>query len=280
MASGRTLLRRHRFASAAFLHVLPSPSIASTTTGDVVASSWSSSLVKRPPGRVVVGRNAKYATERRSTRLCHSKSIKWTIDGTDFHEAGDEGEVIVKKSRFLGYAAHCASYEEARTMLDRLRSDHPRCRHVCHGYVSSTNGHTERSSDDGEPSGTGGHPILGAIRSEGLTDVLCAVVRYYGGIKLGTGGLIRAYGNAARNALRRANAVVLTTRTCMRVSTRVANIGALLNAVYGRDGTKIIDEVYYGHDGTAEVTIGYNEEDGEMLMEDIADATRGDVKFL
>eukprot|EP00804_Cyclotella_cryptica_P004139 CCRYP_016864-RB/>CCRYP_016864-RB protein AED:0.06 eAED:0.06 QI:210/1/1/1/0.5/0.33/3/704/250 len=95
-------------------------------------------------------------------------------------------EEIIKKSRFIGIATSCATWEEAQLHLDRVRKDHPKSRHVCFGFVSGGGGTdhggvgTERCSDDGEPTGTAGVPILGAIKGEGLSDTLCIVVRYFG----------------------------------------------------------------------------------------------------
>lgn len=185
--------------------------------------------------------------------------------------------MIIKKSRFLGYATHCPSWEEARKILDALRARHPKCRHVCYGYVSIDG--VIRSTDDGEPSGTGGSPILNAIRAEDLIDVLCVVVRYYGGIQLGTGGLIRAYGSAARGVLRNSNKVAISSRSSMGIVTRVSNVGILRSIIARRNGTRVSDDTYDEY-GNVELIIEHDDADGEGLMMDVLDATRGDVRFL
>ena len=214
-----------------------------------------------------------------STSGSPSPILLKTLEGTDLYAA----EEVVKKSRFVGYAARCSSWDEARVVLESVRHDHPKSRHVCFGYVSSPGiGSTERSSDDGEPAGTAGAPILGAIKGEGLSDVLCVVVRYFGGIKLGAGGLIRAYGGSARLVLRSARTVAASPRIEIRLSTMPANVGAVYAAAARRDGavvTTIGDGACYGNAGGMELTISCDEVDGARLMEDIVDATRGGVTF-
>ena len=111
-------------------------------------------------------------------------------------------ELKVQRSRFLAQAIPITSPEDAQTFLDETARRYHDARHVCYGYrLGVGQGMTTRKSDDGEPSGTAGEPILTAIGQLDLTDVLVMVIRYFGGIKLGTGGLARAYGQAAADAL-------------------------------------------------------------------------------
>lgn len=112
-----------------------------------------------------------------------------------------EATVREKMSRFLAFALHAASAEEARETVARYANEYHDARHVCWAYMVGADRMTYLSSDNGEPSGTAGKPILGQINSLGLTDVVVIVVRYFGGIKLGTSGLIAAYREAARLAL-------------------------------------------------------------------------------
>jgi putative IMPACT (imprinted ancient) family translation regulator len=137
----------------------------------------------------------------------------------------------------------------------------------------------ERSSDNGEPAGTAGPPILGAIKGERLLDRLCVVVRYFGGIKLGARGLMRAYGGAARLVLRSARAVVRPPRVAIRLSTAAANVGAVYAAAARRDGAVTSGEAYDDRGGL-ELTITCDKEDAVRLMEDIVDAIRGGVTFM
>ncbi len=109
-----------------------------------------------------------------------------------------------KMSRFLAFAIPVTSPEEAREVIARYTNEYHDARHVCWAYMIGADRLTYLSTDNGEPSGTAGKPILGQINSLGLTDVLVIVVRYFGGIKLGTSGLIAAYREAARLALEEA----------------------------------------------------------------------------
>lgn len=110
-------------------------------------------------------------------------------------------EKTVEKSRFIAYAAHVAGEEEARSFLASVRKEHPLATHVCWGYIADKKGNGQRFSDDGEPQGTAGMPILGVIKAQRLSETAVAVVRYFGGIKLGAGGLVRAYSSAAAEVL-------------------------------------------------------------------------------
>jgi uncharacterized YigZ family protein len=119
--------------------------------------------------------------------------------------AEGRGEVKVQRSRFLALAAPAAGEEEARAVIDAMARQYHDSRHVCHGWrLGHDPGTVENRNDAGEPGGTAGEPILAAIRKRGLVDVVTVVVRYFGGVKLGTGGLQRAYGQAAEEALSRA----------------------------------------------------------------------------
>ena len=107
-------------------------------------------------------------------------------------------EIIIKKSRFIGYAARINSEDDANTYIDQVTRVHRKARHVTYAYVVND---TAKTSDAGEPRGTAGLPIYNVITRNGAQNVAVVVVRYFGGILLGKGGLIRAYGKAARLAL-------------------------------------------------------------------------------
>lgn len=112
-----------------------------------------------------------------------------------------EGQYREKMSRFLAFAMPVASAEEARERIKEYQNRYHDARHVCWAYMLGPGMDEFQLNDNGEPSGTAGKPILGQIRSHGVTDVLVVVVRYFGGIKLGTSGLISAYKEAASLAL-------------------------------------------------------------------------------
>ena len=112
-----------------------------------------------------------------------------------------EGFYSEKRSKFLAFAHHVTSVDEVKTLLASYRKKYYDARHCCYAYVLGPKRSVFRANDDGEPSSTAGKPILGQINSCGLTDVLIVVIRYYGGVNLGTGGLIIAYKTAASDAL-------------------------------------------------------------------------------
>lgn len=118
--------------------------------------------------------------------------------------------LVIEKSKFIGYLMPCNNRKEAEEKLNELRNKHQDATHVCYAYIIiDENVNLYKSSDDGEPSQTAGAPILNVLKKNGLTNVLCAVIRYFGGIKLGAGGLTRAYTNSASNVLSEANIVTL-----------------------------------------------------------------------
>ena len=112
-----------------------------------------------------------------------------------------EGYINEKKSKFISYIYPVKSADEALGLVEELRVKYHDARHVCWAYMLGWEREEFRANDDGEPSGTAGKPILGQINSAGLTDVLILVVRYFGGTLLGTGGLIKAYKEAAADAI-------------------------------------------------------------------------------
>lgn len=111
-----------------------------------------------------------------------------------------EASFTEKKSDFIGYIAPAANEEEALAFIDKIRTMHRKATHNCYAYILRNN-NISRHSDDGEPSGTAGVPIYEIIRKEGLTDVCIVVTRYFGGIMLGAGGLVRAYSKGAKLAV-------------------------------------------------------------------------------
>lgn len=116
------------------------------------------------------------------------------------HKEG-AGEIQEKKSRFLSFIFAVESEEEIQEILERFRKQYWDARHVCFAYVLHDNPPRMRFSDDGEPQGTAGKPMLELLTREGLENVLLIVVRYFGGVLLGTGGLLRAYTDSSREAL-------------------------------------------------------------------------------
>jgi uncharacterized YigZ family protein len=148
-----------------------------------------------------------------------------------------------KRSKFIAYAVPISAVEDAMARLETLRKNHYDARHVCYAYRLGATGEVFRANDNGEPSGTAGKPILGQIRSAELTDVLVAVVRYFGGIKLGTGGLTVAYKTAAAAALAEAAIVEKTIDDTLTVAFAFAALNEVMRIVKDENAT-INDQRY------------------------------------
>ncbi|WMC10464.1 YigZ family protein [Oceanimonas pelagia] len=112
-------------------------------------------------------------------------------------------EQEIKKSRFIACLAHTPNAEAARAFIERLRSEYPGAGHHCSAFIAGAPNDSQALgfSDDGEPSGTAGKPMLAVLQGAGIGEITAVVVRYFGGIKLGTGGLVRAYGSSVNGAL-------------------------------------------------------------------------------
>ncbi|MBQ4581585.1 MAG: YigZ family protein [Clostridia bacterium] len=122
-------------------------------------------------------------------------------------EAADE--VIINKSRFIGYACPCETEEEALAFLSKIRTKHKDATHNCYAYIIGRNAGIMRYSDDGEPGGTAGLPMMEVLKAQGVVNCCVIVTRYFGGVLLGAGGLVRAYTQGAVIALKAAQVVIM-----------------------------------------------------------------------
>lgn len=145
-----------------------------------------------------------------------------------------EAKLVRERSRFLAAALPVTTAEEVEEALRRLRREHHAARHIPYAYRLRSG--AGRGSDDGEPAGSAGKPILSLLEGEELGDVLVAVVRYFGGVKLGVGGLTRAYRDAARAALVAAGVRPLVPSRRLRVVAEPGAVGALLSLARKHDG--------------------------------------------
>jgi uncharacterized YigZ family protein len=189
-----------------------------------------------------------------------------------------EAELEVKKSRFLGFARHASHWDDAKQFLDAIRHQHGKASHVCFGFQSVE---TARSSDDGEPTGTAGVPILTAIQGVGLSNVICVVVRYYGGIQLGAGGLIRAYGSAARLVLKEAPVVETWPSTSLILKLADSQyVGAVYGCFHKQLGAATVTSEDYQADGSVQWAVSCDMVSVEALKASLRDATKGSIVFV
>jgi uncharacterized YigZ family protein len=156
-------------------------------------------------------------------------------------EKSSEGVYKEKGSKFYGYAIPIQSIQEIKEHLDYLRKENPGCVHVCYAYCLGSKKEDYRYSDDGEPSNSAGAPIYGQIKSFDLTNILIAVVRYYGGTKLGVGGLINAYRTAAKEAIENATIIEDEDRNLIEVLFTYEAMPFVMNEVKNSD-CKIIEQ--------------------------------------
>ena len=183
-----------------------------------------------------------------------------------------ESEIVISKSRFIGYCVPVSNESTAQEALAQIRKRHFNARHCC--YAFRLTGGIVRSSDDGEPSGTAGAPILSVLAGANVENVLCAVVRYFGGVLLGTGGLVRAYGKAASEALDHAEIVQI--RVCARLSVSVSySAYQLIEPIIRQKGYPC--ETEFAEAVT--VTILLPAEESDSIVSAITDKTDGSAKI-
>lgn len=161
-------------------------------------------------------------------------------------------ETEVKKSRFIALAAFADSRESAMAMLERVKLQYPDARHHCWAYVIES-GRSAAASDDGEPSGTAGKPILNVIQHKKITEIMLIVVRYFGGIKLGAGGLVRAYSAAAQAVVSALEVATPMIFARFNVGVEFANEAQLRYLVERFEGR--IDSIDYLTDVQAQVAL-------------------------
>ncbi|ACS99934.1 YigZ family protein [Paenibacillus sp. JDR-2] len=156
-------------------------------------------------------------------------------------------EVVIKKSRFIGYAKPVETEEEAVSFIEEIKRLHRTATHNCSAYVVGERDQHQKASDDGEPSGTAGKPILEVIKHKGLKNVAVVVTRYFGGIMLGAGGLVRAYTDGAVAGIEAAGEIVKVLHREVFVDVDYTWYGKVENELHGRGtrlgGTEFTDRV-------------------------------------
>ena len=182
-----------------------------------------------------------------------------------------QAEYIEKKSRFLGGVYPVTSEQEAKEILERVRRQHYDARHNCWCYILKSG--QKRYSDDGEPQGTAGQPMLNVFERERVVDVLCVVTRYFGGILLGAGGLCRAYTKAAKDALDAAGISKMQPWLRQQITVSYALFERAKLLIAAQDGA--VEDAQYG----ADILITYRIPEGadERLRTALREASSGSV---
>ena len=184
-------------------------------------------------------------------------------------------EKMIEKSRFITHCAHIESEEEARAFVAELRSKHTLATHVCYAFIADKTGNLQRFSDDGEPQGTAGVPILEVLKAKKLFETAVAVVRYFGGIKLGAGGLVRAYSSSAAENLDGADIRIL--QMCSEYEIFVDYTGVDSLQKYPSTHTCSLLSTEYGENVTFRIAVKKAEE--RAFIDGLFDYMQGRVEY-
>ena len=180
--------------------------------------------------------------------------------------ANCEGYYTEKRSKFLAFAHHVETVEQVKDIIAGYRKKYYDARHVCYAYMLGPERQDFRANDDGEPSSTAGKPILGQINSNELTDILIVVVRYYGGVNLGTSGLIVAYREAAADAIAHATVETRQVEELVKYSFSYPQMNDVMRIVKDMN-PRIISQTY---DNTCEIVLSIRKSEAEELRQRLA----------
>ena len=173
------------------------------------------------------------------------------------------GYYTEKRSKFLAFAHHVETVDEVKQLLDQYRKKYYDARHVCYAYMLGAGREDFRANDDGEPSSTAGKPILGQINSNELTDILIVVVRYYGGVNLGTSGLIVAYREAAADAIAHCQVVTRQVEEIVTYSFAYPMMNDVMRVVKELS-PRIVSQTY---DNTCEIRLAIRKSEADRLRQ-------------
>lgn len=188
---------------------------------------------------------------------------------------GGQGEYVEKKSRFIATVRKCESEEQAAVFIEEMKKKYWDARHNCSAYCIGVRGELTRCSDDGEPGGTAGRPMLEVLTGEGIRNVAVVVTRYFGGVLLGTGGLVRAYTHAVQEGLKNCVIGLMRRGFEAEVVTDYNSIGKILY-ILGEAG---IEPVHSDYADKVTLRLLVPAKHVESLRAKMVDATAGKVEF-
>lgn len=198
------------------------------------------------------------------------------MDGQKILYEGGEGEIIEKKSRFIATIQRAESEEEAVSFINAMKKKYWDATHNCSAFVIGEKQTLQRCSDDGEPSGTAGRPMLDVLLGEKVCNLVVVVTRYFGGTLLGTGGLVRAYSKAVQEGLHHCKIIEKKQGYLLSIKTDYTGIGKI-QYILGQRGIAITNSEYTDT-VTVEALVPFEEK--KDLTEEITEATNGRAKFL
>jgi uncharacterized YigZ family protein len=217
-----------------------------------------------------------FETLFQKNKSIHSRVHRLEKDAYFTLKAPVSGEIKIKGSRFIGHAGPIHEQEEAVSFLKRLVKQYHDATHHCYAYRLGTgNESVFRTSDAGEPSGTAGKPILNAMEGRSLSDLICVVVRYFGGVKLGTGGLARAYASCANLTLEKGIVQTCFQTEVFHLKFDYDHTGAVMRIVTGFHGR--ILESRYG--SQTELTVQIHKTEAPDFRKHLLDETGGRIEL-
>lgn len=184
-------------------------------------------------------------------------------------------EITIRKSRFISSIHRATNEEEAKQFIDQVATNNRKATHNCFAYQCGTNNQIQRESDNGEPSGTAGVPILKALQMEDVHNAVIVVTRYFGGIKLGAGGLIRAYSNSATNAIHQAGLVKCVPQRELAITSSYSLNDPLDNWL--KKHNVAIDDTQFAVDVTT--TVFVDEKDVDAIINDLTNQFNDQLKI-
>ncbi|MBW8349453.1 YigZ family protein [Bacillus sp. IITD106] len=187
-----------------------------------------------------------------------------------------EHEIIIQKSRFIAHISRAETEEEAQQFIQDIKKKHWNATHNCSAYLIGEHNQIQKANDDGEPSGTAGVPMLEVLKKRDLKDTVVVVTRYFGGIKLGAGGLIRAYGKSTTEGLNAVGIVERKLMTVMHIEADYSWLGKLENEL--RSSTYQLKEIHYSEQVELEVYV--EDSEVEVFNEWIIDMTNGQATIV
>ena len=186
---------------------------------------------------------------------------------------GAQAELVEKKSRFIATIRPVSSEEEAVAFIEEMKKKYYDARHNCSAFVIGSKGELTRSSDDGEPSGTAGRPMLEVLTGSGIRNIAAVVTRYFGGVLLGTGGLVRAYSGAVKMALEQCETITRRYGVQMLIKTDYNGVGKIQYLLGSKD--VVIQDSVYAAD--VQMTVLVPIEEYDRLCKELVEATNGRV---
>ena len=184
---------------------------------------------------------------------------------------GGEDEIVEKKSRFIATVIPAETEEEALTFIESMRKKYWNATHNCFAYVIGERNQLQRCSDDGEPSGTAGRPMLDVLLGEEIHNIAVVVTRYFGGTLLGTGGLVRAYSSATQAGIRASNIITKMKGYSLTIKTDYTGLGKI-QYILGQRGIKTLNSVY---EDNVELQVLLPEDEVQSVMAEITEGTNG-----